>query len=107
MKLLIDGNKLYTNSLFFSHVEVADGSGDKPSNCTVEPRYSHAAGRELLHADGLGWVGADDSCAIRVGRVVRGDGSVLPCKLTETRLISLVYAIEDRGNKASLEVRNG
>lgn len=107
MKLLIDGNKLYTDSLFFSHVEVGDGVGSELRDCAIEPRYSHAAGRELLHADGLGWVGAAPECAIRVGRVVRGDGSVLPCKLTEARLRSLVYAIEDRGVKASLEMRNG
>ena len=107
MKLLIDGKDLYTNQLYFSHVEVNDGIGDKSRNCAVEPRYSHLAGRQLLHAHGLGWIGADDSCAIRIGRVVRGDGSVIPCKLTETRLMGLVAALEDRGEKCSLELIHG
>lgn len=56
MKLSIQGNRLYADNYILSHCEVKDGHRDKSFSGTAEPRYSHAVGRELLHADGLGWV---------------------------------------------------
>lgn len=104
MKLSIQGNCLYVDNLMFSHCEVKDGHGDKSFSCEVEPRYAHGLGRELLHADGLGWMGADPQCAIRVGRVVRSDGEVIPCQLTEARLIGMANFVTEQGKRITLEI---
>ena len=104
MKLTIQGNRLYLDNLMFSHVEIRDGHGDKPFFREVEPRYAHAAGRELLHVDGFGWMGAAPECAIRVGRVVGSNGSVMPCSLTESRLVSVANYATELGKQIVLEI---
>lgn len=104
MRLTIQGNRLYCDNLMFSHCEVKDGHGDKSFSGEVDPRYAHSVGRELLHVDGLGWLGADPQCAIRVGRVVRSDGSVMPCSVTEARILGMAnYAVE-QGKRITLEI---
>lgn len=107
MKLSIQGNRLYVDNLMFSHAEIRDGHRDKSFTGEVEPRYAHAVGRELLHADGLGWVGADSQCAIRVGRVVRSDGEVIPCQLTEARLMGVANFVAEQGKRITLEIERG
>lgn len=107
MKLSIQGNRLYVDNLMFSHCEVKDGHGDKPFSGTAEPRYAHSMGRELLHVDGLGWLGADHQCAIRVGRVVRSDGSVMPCSVTEARLMGVANWTVEQGKRITLEIERG
>ena len=104
MKLTIQGNRLYVDNFMFSYVEVKDGHGDKPFNGEVEPRYSHHAGRELLHVDGFGWLGADSQCAIRVGRVVRSDGEVMQCVVTEARLMGVANYATEQGKRITLEI---
>ena len=104
MKLTIQGNRLYADNYILSHCEVEDGHRDKSFSGTAEPRYSHAVGRELLHVDGLGWMGAAPECAIRVGRVVTGNGSVMACQLTEARLMGMVSFNEEKGGKTTLEI---
>ena len=104
MKLSIQGNRLYADNYILSHCEVEDGHRDKSFSGTAEPRYSHAVGRELLHVDGLGWMGAAPECSIRVGRVVRSDGSVMPCLVTEARLIGLANYATENGKKITLEI---
>lgn len=104
MKLTIQGNRLYADNYILSHCEVKDGHRDKSFSGTAEPRYSHAVGRELLHADGLGWVGADSGCAIVVGRVVRSDGEVMPCLVTEARLIGVANYATEQGKRITLEI---
>ena len=107
MKITVQGNRLYVDNLMFSHCEVKDGHGDKPFSGTAEPRYAHSMGRELLHVDGLGWLGAAPECAIRVGRVVRSDGSVMPCSVTEVRILGMAnYAVE-QGKRITLEIERG
>lgn len=104
MKLTIQGNRLYADNYILSHCEVKDGNGNESFSGTAEPRYSHVVGRELLHVDGLGWMGAAPECAIRVGRVVTGDGSVMPCQLTEARILDMAnYAVE-QGKRITLEI---
>lgn len=107
MKLEVVGNRLYVDQMLFCHCGVNHGDGDTYFYGTVEPRYSHSHGRELPIADGLGWLGGDASCAIVVGRVINGDGKVLPCKLTETRLMTLVNMSDELGMNISLEVKHG
>ena len=104
MKLVIQGNRLYADNYILSHCEVEDGHRDKSFSGTAEPRYSHAVGRELLHVDGLGWLGADPQCAIRVGRVVRSDGSVMPCSVTEARLMGVANWTAEQGKRITLEI---
>jgi hypothetical protein len=104
MKLSIQGNRLYADNYILSHVELDDGHRNQSFSGTAEPRYSHAAGRELLHIDGLGWMGAAPECAIRVGRVVTGDGSVMPCQLTEARLLGMANYATEQGKKITLEI---
>ena len=107
MKLVIQGNRLYADNYILSHCEVEDGHRDKSFSGTAEPRYSHAVGRELLHVDGLGWLGAAPECAIRVGRVVRSGGEVIPCQLTEARLIGLANYATEQGKRITLEIERG
>jgi len=104
MKLTIQGNRLYVDNLMFSHCEVKDGHRDKSFSGEAEPRYSHAHGTELVHIDGLGWMGAAPECAIRVGRVVRSDGEIIPCQLTEARLIGMANYATEQGKRITLEI---
>ena len=104
MKLVIQGNRLYADNYILSHCEVEDGHRDKSFSGTAEPRYSHVVGRELLHVDGLGWMGAAPECAIRVGRVVTSDGSVMACQLTEARLMGMANYATEQGKKITLEI---
>lgn len=104
MKLSIQGNRAYLDNLMFSHAEVKDGHGNKHFSGEAEPRFSHHHARELLHADGLGWVGADPSCAVVLGRVVRSDGSVMPCLVTEARLMGVANWTVEQGKKITLEI---
>ena len=104
MKLSIHGNRLYVDGLQFSHVGVKDGNGNESFSGTAEPRYSHAVGRELLHVDGLGWMGAQPSCDVVLGRVVKSDGGVLPCRVTEARLIGLANFATEQGKRITLEI---
>lgn len=107
MKLSIQGNRLYVDNLMFSHAEIRDGHRDKSFTGEVEPRYAHAVGRELLHVDGLGWLGAAPECAIRVGRVVTGDGEVMPCLVTESRLMGMANYHAELGKRITLEIERG
>lgn len=104
MRLSIQGNRLYVDNLMFSHAEIRDGHRDKSFTGEVEPRYAHSMGRELLHADGLGWLGAAPECAIRVGCVVRSDGSVMPCLVTEARLMGMANYATENGKRITLEI---
>ena len=104
MKLSIQGNRVYLDNLMFAHAENKHGNGNEPFSGEAEPRFSHHHSRELLHADGLGWVGADPTCAIVLGRVVRGDGSVMPCLVTEARLMGVANYATEQGKKITLEI---
>ena len=107
MKITVQGNRLYVDNLMFSHCEVKDGHRDKSFSGEAEPRYSHAHGTELVHVDGLGWMGAQPSCDIVLGRVVKSDGGVLPCRVTEARLIGLVNYATEHGKRITLEIERG
>ena len=106
MKITVQGHRLYVDGLLFSHGEVKDGYGDKSFSGEVEPRYAHSVGRELLHVDGLGWLGAAPECAIRVGRVVRSDGSVMPCSATEARLMGVANWTAERASESLWRLKN-
>jgi len=103
MKLRVSGNKFYADNLMFSQCE----SNTNEGIYEISIRYSHEHERDLPYADGLGWVGSDDSCAIVLGRVLCGDGKVIPCFVAESRLISLLTVAEDLSQFSTLEIRNG
>ena len=103
MKLLIQGDCLYVDNIRFSHCEVKDEYRNKPFSCEAEARFSHHHSRELLHADGLGWVGAASECSVVLGRMVRGDGSVIPCLVTESRLIGIANFASEQVKRITLE----
>ena len=107
MKLVVQGNRLYVDGLLFSHCEVKDGHGYKSFSGSVEARYSHHHGRELAISHGIGWLGSDPSCDIVLGRVVTGDGRVIPCSTTEARLMGLVNYTEEQGKRITLEIERG
>lgn len=104
MRLTIQGNRLYCDKLMFSHCEVKDGNGDKSLSGTVEARFSHHHGRELPIADGLGWLGADHQVSVVLGNVVKSDGSVIPCKLAEARLLGMINYHAELGRRITLEI---
>lgn len=107
MKLSIQGNRLYADNLMFSHVEIRDGHGHKPFNGEVSTAYSHHHGEELLHVDSLGWCGPYDDNAILLGSVVRGDGSVMGCRVTHASLIGLANYATEQGKRITLEIDHG
>ena len=107
MKITVQGNRLYVDNLMFSHCEVKDGHRDKSFSGEAEPRYSHAHGTELVHVDDLGWMGAEPSCDVVLGRVVKSDGGVLPCRVTEARLIGLANYATEQGKRITLEISHG
>ena len=107
MRLSVRGNKLFADNLMFSHAEVNDARCDQYGSFPVEVRYSHAHERDLPMATGLGWLGADASCAVIVGRVVPRDGKVLPCIVTESRLIGMLNRAEEQGGRCILEIEHG
>lgn len=108
MKLIIHGNCLYVDNLRFCHCEVKhDGNGIKPFSGTVEARFSHHHGRELPIADGIGWLGADSQVSVVLGSVVKSDGSVIPCKLAESRLLGMINYTEEQGKRITLEIERG
>lgn len=102
MKLKISGNTLYTDGFKLCHVSFKQVR--KAFDGEAEVRYSHVAGRDLAIADGIGWFGADPGCSIVIGRVVDGNGDVLPCKLTEARLIGMMNFAADKGQRCTLEI---
>ena len=107
MKIAIQGNRLYVDNYHFSHCEVKDGNGHKPFSGEAEPRYSHAHGEELIHVNGLGWLGGQPSCNVVLGRVVQGDGSVIPCRVTEARLMGIANYATENGKRITLEIERG
>ena len=107
MMLSIRGNFLCVDNLRFCHCEVKeDGNSIKPFSGTVEARFSHHHGRELPIADGLGWLGADSQVAVVLGNVVKSDGSVIPCKLAEARLLGMMNFAADKGQRCTLEIED-
>ena len=104
MKLKISGNTIYTDGFKLCHVSFKQGR--KAFDGEAEVRYSHTAGRDLAIADGIGWFGADPICSIVVGRVVDGNGDVLPCKLTEARLLGMMNFAANKGQRCTLEIED-
>lgn len=105
MKLFIDNKLLYANNVLCCRVEVKNGHTNKPGISSVTPQFSHSHGRDLLLVNGIGWLGADDSCSIVVGRMVDGNGKVLPCHTAEVRLMNIVNAVSDNGENTVLEIK--
>ena len=104
MRLKISGNTLYTDGIKLCHVSFKQSR--KAFDGEAEVRYSHVAGRDLAIADGIGWFGADPVCSIVVGRVVDGNGDVLPCKLTEARLLGMMNFAANKGQRCTLEIED-
>ena len=104
MKLSIQGNRLYADNYILSHCEVEDGHRDKSFSGEVSTAYSHYHSRNLPKVDGLGWVGADHKVSVVLGRVVKSDGEVIPCQLTEARLMGILERNEEMGGRATLEI---
>ena len=104
MKLRVADNHLYADNLIFSMAEVVNAS--PTLSAPVEIRFSHHHGEDRVFAEGLGWVGAAKDDAIVVGRVRGGDG-LIPCRVTETRLIGMVERAQDDGRSVRLEVSHG
>lgn len=103
MNLLLSQNNLYADNLYFCHAEGADLPAGRTG---IEVRYSHQHNRDLPYALDIGWVGGDASCDVRIGRV-RADHGLIPCRATEQRLIGMLERINDRGERATMEVKHG
>lgn len=109
MKLIVADGTLWADGLFFSYVEAGNGRANLPvGRYEVAAQYSHAHGKDLPNASGLGWVGpANDRhsapCDIVLGRVRKGD-VLLPCANHVSRLLALIETAEDRGQAISLVI---
>lgn len=105
MRLEIDYPALYADGLFVCYVGAGNGrTVIQPGRYAVEATYSHHHRKNLVRADGLGWIGADAGCDVVLGRV-RNRDDVLPCKSFEGRIFALVEAAQDYGRAVELVVK--
>mgnify|MGYP000326564644 CR=1 FL=1 len=105
MILEINNGVLYVDNVRFSLARLTDGSKDvRLETREVRTQYSHNHGRVLPIADGLGWLGADDLCAVVVGDV-RGSNGAIPCLATEHRLVARIEAAEEFGVPVLIEIK--
>jgi hypothetical protein len=103
--LEIEFNMLYANGLFICYAGAGNGrSSIQSGRYPVEPTYSHAFRKNLVRADGLGWIGASQEYAVVLGRV-RNRDDVLPCESFEKRLFALVESAEELGQSVELVVQ--
>lgn len=103
MKLCIENDTLYLDNFFFCFVSPADGSL-KPGIYPIEVRHSHTHGEDLVHADGLGWIGAQRGVVAVLGRMRKANNVVDPCGLMSARLINAIDTCADVGERVTLEV---
>lgn len=104
MKLEATQGILYLNNMQFCYIGPANGRTDLPTGSfTVEARFSHAHGDDMVHADGFGWVGATRGCDAVLGRI-RTNAGVDPCQLTAGRLLAAVETAGDRGERTTLVI---
>lgn len=105
MKLTLVNTALYADNLFFCYAEAGHGRDDlQPGSYPLSTQFSHAHGRELPLATGLGWIGDDAAaCDIVVGRV-RKDDALLPCSGHVKRLLAMLEAAEGRGQASTLVI---
>lgn len=104
MKLLISGNRLYVDQLFFCCCEAGNGRDVLPrGRYPVFTTYSHVFGKDLPNAEGIGWIGDTDACDVVLGRVY-GRDKLLPCPTHLSRLLALLETAEDDGCKIEMVV---
>ena len=105
MRLEIAFSSLYADELFICHVGAGNGRDAIPvGRYSISPTYSHAHGKNLPLADGLGWVGASQQCDVVLGSV-RARHGVIPHGPFETKLFALLEAADERGQSSELVVK--
>jgi hypothetical protein len=105
MRFEIDDRAIYVDGLFLCYVGAGNGcSTIRSGYYPLEATYSHAHRKNLVRADGLGWVGASAEHDIVVGRV-RNRDDVIPCQSFERRIFALVEAATEAGQRAELVVK--
>jgi hypothetical protein len=109
MKLLIENGLLYIDNRCFCYAKVQDdGSEDvRPATRKVSTQYNHhsqPAGRALPFVDGLGWIGDEPSCAIRIGSVLGNDGP-LPRSMVVNVLVTRIEACEEFSTPVTIEIK--
>ena len=106
MNLEIDNGTLYVNQHIFCFVEVGNGRNDFPNGrFAVSARNAPEGkgGGELLHADALGWLGADVGCDVVLGSV-RVRNGVIPSPDIVGSLLKLIREAASRGETATLVI---
>lgn len=99
MKVSIESGMVFVGNLYFSDCEATGGRENvQPGRYPLTAQYSETHGRELPHADGFGWLGADAQCDFILGRV-RGKHGLIPCQATVQRLLNLINTAVDRDGK--------
>jgi hypothetical protein len=104
MNLSIRNGNLYIDNIRFCFVEPGNGRSDLPlGRYPVTTQVAHHFGTELVLADGIGWLGANQKCDIVLG-MVRGRNVLLPCEASADRLFRLVDTYQEVDSKVTLEI---
>ena len=105
MRLTIENGALYVNNHFTCYAGVQHGSPSlQPGKYAVTPQYSHAHGKDLPYAIGLGYIGADAECHIILGRVLAKHGCI-PCPSSLAQVMAKIEVAEDDGKEITLEIK--
>lgn len=105
MRMLIQNGSLYINNHYTCHARGPHGSSHlQPGTYAVTAQFSHAHGKDLPYAIGLGFLGADDQCDVVLGRVLASNG-VTPCASSVAQVMVKIELAEDDGKEILLEVR--
>ena len=106
MKLHAENGILYAGGYMFCRIGAGNGRSNLPLGIyEVEVLTATEHGSiPMAYADGLGWLGGVAGCDAVLGRVV-GSNGLIPCLSTQRRLVSLVEAASDAGERVTLEVQ--
>ena len=105
MRLLIDTGILYVNNHQVCLAEAGNGRTNLPAGrYAVTAQFSHAHGKDLPIAIGLGFFGSDADCDVVLGRV-RSRNGVLPCTSAVGQVMVNLELAEDEGQSVMLEIK--
>lgn len=104
MKISFDDvGTVRVDNMKFCYWELGHGREDiRAGSYAVEARFAHAYGKILPHVESVGWLGADPSTAIILGKV-RNRANVLPDGCLVQRLVACIEASADSGQVVTAE----
>ena len=104
LHITIENEHVFVNNVYFCRAGIGkDRERLKPLHGEARTEYSHTFHKVMVKVDGLGLIGAEDTCDVVLGNV-RGPDGVIPCQATAERLVYFVDQAETSGRTATVEV---